>query len=310
MLKKIYKSILFKIINNALVILFLLKIRKKNMYSDCDLTLVIFSKDRSFQLRSLLLSIKENFFGLSRIIVVYKASSMPIMARYKKLATAFKSEIIYFFEEKEIFKKSLNKALLNVKTSHIIFSVDDILVFDQVNFKDFKHIIKDNNIFSLRLGTNINFCYTKDAKQSIPNNYKSYGNNIISWKISDGKHDFAYPFSLDMHVFSSKMIKKLSNFLFFNSINSFEGALNIITKYVKNWHIYSFNKSKCVNLPFNKVQNDNNNKFGGFDYNDLDEDYDNGLIYDFKSIKIKDINSPHQILDVPKINIILNNYNI
>ena len=124
------------------------------------------------------------------------------------------------------------QCLNNIKTSHIIFSVDDILLFDPVYVQDFKHVVKDNNIFSLRLGVNINFCYTKGVKQNIPYNYKSYRGDIISWKISDAKHDFAYPFSLDMHVFSTEMIRNMSNALFFNSINSFEGALDVITKYI------------------------------------------------------------------------------
>ena len=80
--------------------------------------------------------------------------------------------------------------------------------------------------------------------------------------------------------------------------------------YGENWTQHGAGAGMIITTATRPRQNDNNNKFGGFDYNDLDDDYDNGLIYDFKSIKIKDINSPHQILDVPKINIILSNYNI
>ena len=302
-IKKFYKSVLFKIINNFVIIFFLKKINKHTTHTNCDLTLVIFSKDRPFQLRSLLLSVQKNFKGISEIFVIYKISSNSMSTRYEKLATTFKSKNINFFQEKKTFKKSLNEILSNIKTSHIIFSVDDVLVFDQIKFDDFKHIVKNNNIFSLRLGKNINFCYTSNTTQMIPENYKQHKEDIISWKISDGSYDFSYPFSLDMHVFSKNIIQIASKHLFYNTVNSYEGALNKITKYVSNWDIYSFNKSKCVNLPLNKVQNENDNKFGGLDYNDLNKDFDNNEIYDFQSIQVENINSPHQILDLRKIKI-------
>lgn len=308
MLSKIYKSALFKIINNFRVLLALNKINNKTIYSNCDLTLVIFSKDRPFQLRSLIASVKENFSGLSKIIVIHTASSVSMSNRYKKLASSFKNGIIKFIEEKDDFKKNLNQVLFQVKTTHIIFSVDDILLFDRVILEDLEYVIKKNNIFSLRLGQNINFSYMSSANQTTPKKFKRHKGDIISWKISDGKYDFSYPFSLDMHIFSSKLIKTISNYLFFNSVNSYESALNIITKYVSNWEIYSFNNSKCVNLPFNKIQNENDNNSAGFDYKELNFDFDNNKIYDFKSIKINHINSPHQILDVSKVKLKKNMY--
>ena len=51
------------------------------------------------------------------------------------------------------------------------------------------------------------------------------------------------------------------------------------------------------------MQNENDNKFGGLDYNDLNKDFDNNEIYDFQSIQVENINSPHQILDLRKIKI-------
>ena len=117
-----------------------------------------------------------------------------------------------------------------------------------------------------------------DKNQILPSNYKNHKGDIISWKISDGKYDFSYPFSLDMHILSTEFVQIFSNELFYNSVNSFEGALNVITKYVSNWNIYSFSNSKCVNLPFNKIQNENDNNNAGFDHEDLNIDFDDNKI--------------------------------
>lgn len=300
MIKKLFKSIFFNIINNAIIIILLKKIKKRIKFKESKITLVVFSKDRPFQLRSFLLSIFKNFYGLTRVIIIYNASDDTVLSRYKKLKATFSNENICFYKESTKFKKNLNKVLSNIKTSHILFSVDDILVFEKIRLKDFQYIINDNNIFSLRLGSNIKFCYMMNDHQNLPNNYIHNKNNIISWKISDAKYDFAYPFSLDMHVFPTNLIKLMSRCLFFTSVNSFEGSLNKITKYVSNWFIYSFYTSKCINLPFNKVQNENNNKYGGQVSNILNKDFDDDKYFNFDEIKIKDIYSPHQILEVPK----------
>ena len=303
MMSKILKSINFKIINNYKTIRCLNKINKINKHNNPHVSLIIFSKDRPFQLRSLLFAIKENLFGLSNIFVVYRASSNAMLKRYIKIENMFKPEGMKFIEEKNDFKKDLNLTLQLVKTSHIMFSVDDILIFDKVNISDLKSIIEKNHIFSLRLGKNITYCYPMNKNQIIPMNFKRHKGDIISWKINDGEYDFSYPFSLDMHVLSTELIQLVSKQLLYNSVNSYEGALNIITKYISNWDIYSFNNSKCVNLPFNKIQNENDNNFAGFDHKELNVDFDNNKIYDYRYIKNKKIYSPHQILQIPKVKI-------
>ena len=300
MIKKICKSMLFNLINNIVIITLLNKIKKRDKFKNSNITLVVFSKDRPFQLRSFLFSVLENFYGLTKIIVIYNASNEKVNNRYKKLDYTFNDQNIFFYKEDLKFKKNLNKVLSNIKTSHILFSVDDILVFDKIKLEKFQFIINEGNVFSLRLGSNVNFCYMMDTYQGVPKNYMRHKNDIISWKVSDADYDFAYPFSLDMHVFPTNFMKYMSKNLFFSSVNSFEGALNKITKYLPSLSIYSFYTSKCVNLPFNKVQEENNNKSAGYDHNDLNNDFDNDQYFDFNAIKIQDVHSPHQIFHVPK----------
>ena len=105
MIYKIYKSIIFKIINNFRVIRFLKNIKKIKEHNNPSVTLIIFSKDRPFQLRSLLFSLIDNMFGLSNTFIIYKASSNRMFTRYKKIVTTFRHKTFKFIEENESFKK-------------------------------------------------------------------------------------------------------------------------------------------------------------------------------------------------------------
>ena len=58
-----------------------------------------------------------------------------------------------------------------------------------------------------------------------------------------------------------------------------------------------------MNLPFNKIQNENDNNYAGFDHEDLNIDFDDNKIFDYTFIKKVKINSPHQVLKIPKIKI-------
>jgi hypothetical protein len=305
MVNSLYKLILNKIYNNIIILCLLKNINrtKTRIKKNTNIILIVFSKDRPFQLRSFLLSALKNLIGISKIIVIYKSSDKNILYRYQSLILFFQSKPIQFVEEKSYFKIVLNKIISKTNSSHIMFSVDDILIFDQIIISNFKDLIKENSIFSLRLGKNINYSYILDKDQGLPKEHKKHKNNILSWKVKDGKNDFGYPFSLDMNVFPSGVIKKLTKYLIFSNVNSYEGALNKVTKYIPNWDIFSFSFSKCVNLPLNKVQIENNNKFAGQDSSDLLEDFDKNKYFDFNMLNSSNVNSPHQVFNLNKIDI-------
>lgn len=270
---------------------------------DNEVDLVIFSKDRPFQLKSLLLSVLSRLNGIRSISVLYSASSSQMKDRYSLLISDDFFNNISFIHESRSFKKDLNGVLKSLRAEYVMFAVDDMLVFGEVNFSDVLPALEDDSIFSLRLGANITYSYTLECDQVFPVlSYDAPNNDeYVFWKIKDAEHDFSYPMSVDMHVIPLFLIRRLSNFLFFYAPNTYEGALNKISYFIRDWKMMSFKISKCVNLPINKVQGENENRSENGDPSDLADHFDQGLCFDYTLIDGSEINSPHQILELETI---------
>lgn len=119
----------------------------------CDLRALIFSKNRTFQLKSLLESLRHyTDLKEEQISVIYK-STKPELS-YRPLIQQYHCEFI----EQENFYKDVFEALRDRGNSYIIFMVDDLiyrrpcLFADHVSFLDAN---KDVDVFSPRLGPKI-----------------------------------------------------------------------------------------------------------------------------------------------------------
>ena len=119
--------------------------------------------------------------------------------------------------------------------------------------------------------------------------------SIISWKVKDGTNDYAYPMSVDGHIFKTDFIKYLCEVLEYNNPNLFEAMLSNFSK--SDMIISSYKHSKLVNSPINRVQEIFEN-LSGKNYNysaqDLNEMYLDGVTLDLKKMNFEEISGCHQ----------------
>ncbi len=263
---------------------------------------IVFSKDRAQQLRLLLDSIKKNAPGIFNINVLYKASNTEFKKGYIKLISENFIPSINWVEETEFKNQTIN--LLNSDYEYSCFFTDDDIIFKNVNEKVIIDEMQDEETlcFSLRLGANVNKCYT----MSCDNVLIPLEKNSVTVKWDWTKHvlDFGYPFSVDAHVFRKKDILPLAKAIGFHNPNMFEGNLQIFDEYPKE-KMVSFVHNVMVNSPSNIVNDTHPNRKGeqfGISAEELNKKYLNGEIINYDAIDFTQIHGCHQELSFEFIN--------
>lgn len=269
------------------------------------LNVIVFSKDRPMQLNLLLESILFNFnvedFKLN---VLYKASNDEFHKGYNMVRDLYPQ---FIFKNENYFKEDL-LSLFNNSQYTVFFTDDDIIYRSlEITKKDIENIFAFSNAFcfSLRLGLNTINCYTLQKLNKLYNHKTHFSNDgvnliepIISWQVSDGTNDYAYPISVDGHIFKTPYIKHLCEILEYENPNLLEAFLSYYNK--SDMIISSYKYSKLVNTPLNRVQKIFEN-ISGIQYNyspeDLNKMYLNGIKIDFEKMDFKNVNGCHQEIE-------------
>ena len=109
--------------------------------------------------------------------------------------------------------------------------------------------------FYLKLGTNLDYCYTENQPQAVPPHQSLY-ENIYSWEFEVGERDWHYPNTVDMTLYRKKDLLDLFHALKYTNPNLLEG------KWAAWWVQHGapsniglfYKNSKIINIPLNKVQ--------------------------------------------------------
>lgn len=236
--------------------------------------------DRAIQLHALISSFIATRVGKCEMTVIYGTSSKNHKKSYLELEKVFGQNVSFVDElEHGDFRKSLLFVLSKIKNQKIFFLVDDIIFTEQVNYSELINLNLKNAIFSLRLGAHLNYSYVVSKKQELPCGILELGDFLI-WNWSDGQLDWAYPLSVDGHIFCTSEVLIWANCLAFRNPSSFEGELQKFCFLYKKYTGISFKKSKIVNIPANRVQNDVENLHGSIHQDDLLEFWSKGFQID------------------------------
>lgn len=266
------------------------------------LNCIIFSKDRPMQLHLLLESILANFNVEDyKLNILYKSSNDEFNKGYNIVRDLFPQ---FIYKKEENFKSDLI-SLFN-ESKYTVFFTDDDIIYNSLKLtNDEIHNIFELTkavCFSLRLGLNTTHCYTMQKLNKLEK-YDTHKfihdidliESIISWKVENATNDYAYPMSVDGHIFKTDFIKYFCENIEYHNPNIFEALLATITK--NNMIVSSYEISKLVNSPINRVQETFQNLSGlkyRYTSEDLNEMYLDGVKLDFKKMKFNDITSPHQ----------------
>lgn len=187
-----------------------------------------------------------------------------------------------------------NDLLSLFKYEFTLFAADDDIVYGKFG-KEVLSMVGQNACFSLRLGLNIDYCYSNDKA----NNLKEYVDlgDCIWWDWRKEELDFGYPLSVVSHVFKTEKIKELSEPLEFLNPNTYEGVLQKQLGKIDG-HMIAFKQSKIFGVPANRVNDCTNNRNGllyPHTIDDLYREYLSGKTIDVT--KIPSIHAAQQEID-------------
>jgi len=255
------------------------------------LNLTIFSYNRGCQLDLMLRSMKEFFIGLDKVKVniLYRYSSEAFRMGYEKVKK-YHPEFNYVLESD--FKKNVID-LIDINNCYTAFGVDDNVfkeTFD-INCEEMKYLESTGAVscLSLRMHPGINYCYTENRPTPTPL-FICRDPLLWAWKGLPG--DWGYSMSVDWHMFRTVDILDLCLKLPYNNPNSFEGQMAM--RPINMPYMMCFEKSKVFNIPANKVQTLNSNRYGSMSADFLNSKFLDGYGIDLNPIKGFNNISAHQ----------------
>lgn len=130
---------------------------------------LIFSKDRAFQLYSALETLINYVEGINNIFVQFSYSEVEFLEGYKFIAKQFPN-VIFIDETDYGFNKTLLTILhQEISTKNLFLEVDDNLYFDTINLSKLEEKFNKSNASKLGVGFDINLFDSKyyDIKDSI-----------------------------------------------------------------------------------------------------------------------------------------------
>lgn len=223
---------------------------------------VIFSKDRAMQLDACLQSFSINCRDMQDIDlkVIWICSTPSNEKQYKELANTYPA--IEFIRQLD-FESQVLSTLAGYE--YVLFLVDDCIFVREFSIRNIIESLKSNPNalgFSLRLGTNINYCYPLGCRQQLPD-ITTIQNDFLKYDWTTAQHDFAYPLEVSSSVFQVEdIIFALKNH--FNNPNTLEMHLNnskiIFNAHKKYLLCPKYSYGFCI--PVNKVQETFNNRAG------------------------------------------------
>lgn len=248
---------------------------------------IVFSKDRALQLHALLSSYLEKVVSPVPLHILYHASTPAHQKAYEEVMGIFSDKFSFIKQSSNnFFRADLLKILDSVLAEKTFFLVDDVLFIENFDMSDFTKFDTDKVVPSLRMGLNLKKCYTVQKEQPLPELISCAGSDEdkIFWKWNQGVYDWSYPLSVDGHFFSTQEIKTITSLIHFSAPNTYEDQLQKFRRFFLFRKGVGYKKSKIVNIPCNKVQQENKNIYGNIHQDYLLEQWMKGYQMDYRSL--------------------------
>lgn len=255
------------------------------------ITGIIFSYNRAMQLDALLRSFLKYCQDCTSInlTIIYKTEGDLHDSQYQRLAKSFEYHPFISFQKQLDFRSDIIKLLGTPKpgiirsklitpavraspflyqafrstdifeqNGFVLFLVDDALFIRDFNLLDIRQLLNthlDTLGFSLRLGHNTTYCYTKDRSQSIPEFTPVYP-RVMKYVWVTAEADFAYPLEISSSIYRIRDILPVLLKINFQNPNLLEGRMATRAKdFAMNLpSLLCYEQSVAYCNPANKVQ--------------------------------------------------------
>lgn len=215
--------------------------------SDLRVNCVVFSKNRAMQLEACLQSIDRYAPYDGPVVVVYNATSRAFEDGYRRLLAGLEGKRVRLVSQTYDFRRDVLGAV-DPMCEHTVFHTDDDVFF---RMPPARPIMGDRfAAFSFRLGQNTTYCYPRRREQPVPP--RSAHEPFIAWNWTRASDDFAYPMSLDGHVFTTKTLRRMLVCAQFNTPNELESELHL-RRHLAPPGMLAFRESCLVSIPVNVV---------------------------------------------------------
>jgi len=225
--------------------------------------LIVFSFDRPLQLYALLESAEQYVKNIGEIHVIYRSSNQRYDRAYQAVFGRFLDVLSIKQGNRpyDDFKPLLLNSFAATKEEYIVFAVDDIIIQDTIDCAECIASMKqiDAYGFYLRMGNNINYCYTLNKPQPVPSLH-AVSKDVYSWTFTQREDDWGYPNTVDMTVYRKKEIEHDLRSTHYKAPNSFEAVWATLSRRVMGRKALCYAHSKMVNLPLNIVQQEWGNR--------------------------------------------------
>ena len=242
------------------------------------------------QLDALLRSLVRRAPYHGSITVVYRATTSRFRDGYSQLDLGTRVRLV---PQDEDFQATLLEVLPREERL-IVFHTDDDLFFRSPSCAP---LLPAGCVsFSLRLGENTTYCYPQACDQRLP--AREQLGDFMVWEWSEAEHDFAYPMSLDGHIFNVAFIRDLLVDATFRDPNELERELHLVRHRAPRL-MASFRRSCVVSVPVNAVTSSIANRSGSdprFTPEALNDLFLRGLRIDLGEIDGTGIRGAHQEL--------------
>lgn len=271
---------------------------KQEDESSQGLALIVFSKDRGLQLEALLRTYFELAENPVPLFVLYTASSEKFKKTYREVEEMYQEQNVNFIFETN-FKNDLVALFNRLSASKVMFLVDDLFFKNPIDFNILEEVNPKENILSLRMGNHLNFSYTHQEIQNLPALEPHVSlSQFLTWKWNKATHDWAYPLSVDGHLFDFEELKIIVNELDYKAPNSFEAALLLMNPLFLKRPGLCFHHSVIINNPCNKIQVENENVSGEINVEGLNKKWEKGYRLNYETYYGVMNSSAHQELEL------------
>jgi len=171
-----------------------------------NIVTIVFSYNRPLQLDLLLKSLKPRCQDYNKmdVKVLYRADE-----KFEKAYTQCHEENdnVLFIKENN-FQDNLYQLFRDYE--YILFLTDDSIIINNFSIVEILNLLEQNKEllgFSLRLGRNLNYCYSLSKDQDVPTH--SLDKGIMTWDWSKGESDWGYPLEVSSSIYKVSVIEKI-----------------------------------------------------------------------------------------------------
>ena len=266
-----------------------------------NVTGLVFSKDRAMQLDAALSSLFLHCRDIQNmdLHVLHITSDSFHEKHYNKLMGDYAA--VKFLRENN-FKKQVHSSIETYE--YVLFLVDDTIFARDFSIRNITENLKNNDAlgFSLRLGKNTVYCYSRDISQELPD-FIELDKRSLKYDWTNAQGDFGYPLEISSSVYRVNDILPLLHQLEFINPNTLEGqmAANRNAYINKKNHLICNEYSIAFSNPVNIVQNVCNNRVGSnpqYSADELSQMFEQGYRIDVKKYNDYVPNACHQEVEL------------